>query len=102
MKKVLFLLMLMLAANPSFAEITLEETTDAEYLINAGQSHTIAEEVFMLKSRNLGKPIEPLYEKPDNFVVRNWRKFFSYLDPAQDSFDRLHHDIKHAPHFSDL
>ena len=102
MKKVLFLLMLMLAANPSFAEITLEETTDAEYLINAGYSQTIAEDVFMLKSRNLGKPIEPLYEKPDNFVVRNWRKFFSYLDPAQESFDRLHHDIKQTPHFSDL
>ena len=102
MKKVLFLLMLILAVNPSFAEVTIEETTDAEYMINAGYSQAMAEDVFMLKNRNLGKPVEPLYEKPDNFVVRNWRRFFSYLDPTQESFDRLHHDIKQAPSFSDL
>ena len=84
------------------AEITVEQTTDAEYLINSGYSQAIAEDVFMSKNRVAGKPIESLYEKSDNVVVKGWRKFFSYLDPAQEFYDRLHHDIQLSPSFSDL
>lgn len=87
---------------PTMAAVTLEETTDAEYMINAGYSQIVAEDVFMLKNRANGKPIEPLYEKSQNTFAKGWRKFFSYLDPAQDTYDRLHHDIKLYPAFSDL
>ena len=87
---------------PTMAAITVEETTDAEYLINSGFSQATAEEVFVLKNRANGKPIEPLYEKSQNVLVRGWKKFYSYLDPSQESVDRIHHDIKLSPSFTDL
>ncbi len=87
---------------PARADVTVEQTTDAEYLINAGYSQVMAEDVFMLKNRANGQPIEPLYEKSQNSVVKGWRKFFSYLDPAQESVDRIHHDIKLSPSATDL
>ena len=87
---------------PAMAVITVEETTDAECMINNGFSQAMAEDVFMMKNRVLNKPIEPLYEKSQNVLVRGWRKFYSYLDPTQDTYDRLHHDIKRQPSFSDL
>ena len=87
---------------PAGAAVTVEETTDAEYLINAGYSQIMAEDVFMQKSRALGKPIEPLYETSDNVLVRGWKKFFSYIDPAQENVDRIHHDIKLSPSATDL
>ena len=91
-----------LLAFPVKAAVTVEETTDAEYLINSGFSQTLAEDVFMLKNRVAGKPVEPLYENSNNVFVKGWKKFFSYLDPAQESYDKLHHDIKMVPSFSDL
>ena len=87
---------------PAMAAVTVEETTDAEYLINAGYSQVMAEDIFMQKNRVNGKPIEPLYEKSQNVFVRRWRKFYSYLDPSQESVDRIHHDIKLSPSTSDL
>lgn len=91
-----------LMAVPAGAVVTVEESTDAEYLINAGFSQVMAEDVFMQKNRALGKPIEPLYETSDNALVKGWKKFFSYLDPAQDNVDRIHHDIKMSPSMTDL
>ena len=87
---------------PSFANVTIEETTDAEHLINSGYSQAVAEDVFVLKNRAAGKPIEPLYEKNDKGLVKTWKKFFSYIDPAQENYDRIHHDIKLSPSPSDL
>ena len=87
---------------PAMATVTVEETTDAEYMINAGYSQMMAEDVFMQKNRVAGKPIEPLYEKSQNIFVKGWRRFFAYLDPAMDEPDRIHHDIKPSPSFTDL
>ena len=89
-------------AAPAMAAVTVEETTDAEYLINSGYSQAVAEDVFMTKNRVSGKPIEPLYEKPQNKFVRVCKKFYAYIDPAVDTDDRLHHDIHMSPSFSDL
>lgn len=87
---------------PAMAELTVEQTTDAEYVINSGYSQTMAEDMFMLKNRASGKPIEPLYEKSQNKLVRGWKKFYSYVDPAQENEDRIHHDIKLSPAYTDL
>ena len=84
------------------ADVTVEEATDAEYMINAGYSQVMAEDIFMLKNRANGKPIEPLYEKSQNVLVKAWRKFYAYLDPAQESVDRIHHDMQLRPAFTDL
>lgn len=89
-------------AAPAMAAVTVEETTDAEYLINSGYSQAVAEDVFMTKNRVSGKPIEPLYEKSQNKFVRVCKKFYAYIDPAVDTDDRLHHDIHMSPSFSDL
>ena len=104
MKRILFLSIASLAffATPSLADVTVEQTTDAEYLINSGFSQAVAEDVFMLKNRANGNAIEPLYEKSQNKFVKGWRKFYSYFDSAQDAVDRIHHDTKLVPHYSDL
>ena len=91
-----------LLASPVHAAMTIEEATDAEYLINSGFSEVTAEDVFMLKNRATGKPIEPLYEESHNVFVKGWKKFFSYLDPSQENYDRIHHDVKLSPSFTDL
>ena len=86
---------------PAQAGISIEETTDPEYLINTGYSQLLIEDAFMLKNRAMGKPIEPLYETSPNKLVRLWKKFHAYVDPALDAQDRLHHDIKPNPSFTD-
>lgn len=87
---------------PAKAAVTVEETTDAEYLINSGYSQLFAEDVFVQKNRNTGKPIEPLYERSQNVFVKTWKKFYSYLDPAVENYDRIHHDVQPSPSYTDL
>ena len=87
---------------PAKASITVEETTDTEYIINSGYSQSFAEDIFVQKNRATGKPVEPLYEKNQNAFVKAYRKFYSYIDPAQELPDKIHHDVKLSPHTSDL
>ena len=55
----------------------------------------------LLKNRTSGKPAEPVYEKHNKFV-RFCRNLYGYLDPAQDTDERIHHDIHMSPNFRDL
>ena len=87
---------------PAHASMTVEESTDAEYLINSGFSQLTAEDVFMQKNRVTGKPIEPLYEKSQNKFIKACKRFYAYIDPGIDTPDRLHHDIKQSPSITDL
>ena len=96
-----FALMAFIAA-PTYAAVTVEQTTDAEYLYNQGYSQMVSEDVFMLKNRVNGAPVEPLYEKSQNVFVKAWRWFNGYVDPAYEQYDRLHHDIKPKSSYSDL
>ena len=105
MKKEFLLSILLLSAMvtlPSTASVTVEQASDAEYMMNQGYSQLVAEDVFMVKNRATGAPVEPLYNKNQNVLVKGWKAFWGYLDPARDEFDRLHHDIKPSPSFSDL
>lgn len=86
----------------AYAAVTTEQTTDPEFLINSGYSQLTAEDVFMQKNRANSKPIEPLYEKNQNKFIKACRQFYAYLDPSIDEVDRIHHDIKPSPSFSDL
>lgn len=103
-RNLLFLLALIAFMTvPARAAVTVEESTDAEYLINSGYSQATAEDVFMQKNRLAGQPIEPLYEKNQNRFVKACRKLYSYIDPSIDNpDDRLHHDIHLSPSVSDL
>lgn len=97
------LALLVMTASTTMAAVTIEESTDAEYLINSGFSQALAEDVFMQKNRIAGKPIEPLYDRNQNKFVRFCKRFYAYLDPAQDNFEeRLHHDINLSPSATDL
>ncbi len=87
---------------PSMASITVEQSTDPEFVINQGFSQLTAEDIFMVKNRAVGAPIEPLYNKNQNILVKSWKAFWGYVDPSRDEFDRLHHNIKPTPSASDL
>ena len=89
-------------ALPCSAGVTVEESTDAEFLLNSGYSELAVEDFFMLKNRANGKPVEPLYEKSQNKFIKACKRIYSYVDPAVDSHDRLHHDIKPYPSCSDF
>lgn len=104
MKKnlLIFTALTILTVTSAYAVITIEECTDAEFLLNSGYSSLSAEDVFVSKNRANGKPIEPLYETSNNIFVKAWRKLYAYVDPGQDLPDRIHHDIKPAPHYTDL
>lgn len=91
-----------LAVSPAFASVTVEQTTDAEYIMNQGYSQLVAEDAFMLKNRATGKPVEALYRHDNNLLIKSWKAIWGYIDPARDEFDRLHHDIKPSPSASDL
>ena len=84
------------------ASIGVEQTTDPEFLINAGFSEAMAEDVCIAKNRANGKPVEPLYEKSNNVFVKFLKNVYSYLDPAVESDDRYHHDIHLSPSYKDL
>lgn len=89
---------------PSFAAVTPSQATEPEYIMNQGYSQLTAEDIFLVKNRVNGKAVEPLYEtKADtNKLVRGWKWFWSYVDPARDEVDRIHHDVKPNPDFTDL
>lgn len=103
MKKSLFLLTILgLFMTSAMAEITVEETTDAEALLNAGYSQGFVEDVFVQKNRISGKPIEPLYERSQNKFVKAYKRFCAYVDPSYENYDHIHHDIHRSPSTLDL
>ena len=84
------------------ASVTVEQTTDPEYIINSGYSEATAEEILIAKNRALGKPAEPLYESSGNRFTRFWRNVYGYIDPAASTDRRIHHDINLSPSARDL
>ena len=84
------------------AAIPSSQLTDSEYLYNNGYSEATAEEVLISKNRSLGKPAEPIYEKNYSRFTRFWRNVYGYIDPAQDTDERIHHDIHMSPNARDL
>ena len=84
------------------ATMSVEQQTETDYIINNGYSEAAAEQIFIQKNRIAGKPSEPLYEKHRNRFVRFCRNVLGYLDPAQDTDERIHHDIHMSPSPKDL
>jgi len=104
MKKSLFYAIILSAflTFPVSAATTVEQTTDAEYIINTGYSEQTAEDVFLMKNRATGKPVEPLYGKMPNRFTRFFKMLYASIDPSIEEADRLHHDIHKNPSFYDL
>jgi hypothetical protein len=101
-KSLLFLALLAFVTVPAYSAVATDEVTDPEYMINSGYSEITAEDTFMVKNRATGKPIEPMYNKNNNGLVKFYKRVFGYIDPSIDSADRLHHDIQTSPSFKDL
>ena len=103
-RRVLFLSLILsaVAIIPAMASVTVEQATEPEYVMNQGYSAITAEDVNMVKNRHTGKPVESLYDRNDNVMVRGWNAFWGYIDPAHENYDRLHHNIKPSNSFSDL
>ena len=105
MRRVLFISLLVLgtfALLQANAGITVEEQTDADYIINNGYSEAMAEQILINKNRSNGQPAEPLYEQKHGKFVRFVRNVYGYLDPSQDTDERIHHDIHMSPNVRDL
>ena len=105
MRNRIFLLSLILsviAVMPAIAGVAPEQVTDPEYVLNQGYSQQTAEDVILLKNRATGQPPESLYDKNNNVIVRTWKTFWGYVDPAHDEVDKIHHNIKMYPSYSDL
>ncbi len=108
MKTKLFLLILGIAAMtvlPASAELTVEDITSREYVMNHGNSSTTADLIELQKaSVNGDKADLPIYHKYDNkpLVYRWVNRFFEYLDPAQDKGIFLREDTKFSPSVDDL
>lgn len=86
----------------SFASVSSNQMTEPEYVINSGYSEAAAEEILKVKSRAAGQPVEPLYDKSYNRATRFFRNIYGYLDPSQDTDERLHHDIHQSSNWKDL
>ena len=103
MKRNLLILALFTAVcTQANASVTVEQTTDPEFIINSGYSEAFAEEVNIAKQRANGKPNEPLYEKKRNKFVNFWKNFYGYLVPSYDTEERIHHDIHQSSSWRDL
>ena len=105
MKRRIFLLSVILfaiAVIPAVAGVAPEQMTDPEYVLNQGYSQQAAEDILIMKNRATSRPPESLYDRNNNVVVRTWKTFWGYVDPAHDTVDKIHHNIKMFPSYSDL
>lgn len=104
-KTLLLLGMFALAMLPVRAELTVDDVSSREYLINHGHASSAADIVELTKGSVNGAkvylPVDYKYEnKP---LVYKWvDKFFIYLDPAQDNGKFLREDTKFYPNVDDL
>lgn len=90
---------------PACAELTINDSTSREYLMNHGHASTTADMVELQKSAANGTKADlPIYHKYENKpLVYKWvDKFFIYLDPAQDDGKFLRRDTKFKPQVDDL
>ena len=98
----LILALFVFACAQAHAAVTVEQLTEPDYVINNGYSEATAEEIMLLKNRVNGKPAESAALKKRNKFVRFCRNMYGYLDPAQDTDERIHHDIHQSPNYRDL
>lgn len=104
-KRFLIIGLLILFALPSFAELTVEDTVNPEYMKNNGYSQATINATRKVVAQSNGEPLaepveHPLYEKaPIKFI----RRVFMYIDPSLDNHSFMNdHDIKTSPRFDDL
>ncbi len=105
-KKLLLLSgILALSLMPANAELSVDDVSSREYLINHGHAAATADIVELSRSAVNGNEADlPIYHKYDNKpLIYKWiDKTFIYLDPALDDGKFLRKDTKFAPSVDDL
>lgn len=82
------------------AEVSVGQTTSAEYLKNSGYSQNTADLVDLQKHRATGTATVEAPQK--TLPVRWFKKIHTYLDPSLDDGTFGKHDIKPSPSSTDL
>lgn len=104
--KILFLSSLIIFASlPAGAELTVDDVSSREYLMNHGYAEATADIVELSKSAVNGNKADlPIYHKYDNKpLIYKWiDKAFIYLDPALDNGRFMREDTKFSPSVDDL
>lgn len=107
MKKELLILAgaLMIASLPVRAELTVDDVSSREYLMNHGHAEAAADIVELSKAAVNGNKADlPIYHKYDNKpLIYKWiDKTFIYIDPALDTGRFMREDTKFHPSVDDL
>jgi len=102
--KFLIIGILGLIASQTFvsAELTVDQTSSSEYLMNRGYSPLLGEMVDKTKMNISGLE----YQRPEQTEYTGFKKWvrnvFIYLDPALENDTFMNHDITPTPQIDDL
>lgn len=104
-KSFLIFSLISLFALPSYAELTVKDTTSRDYMENQGYSYVLINSAQKTVARHNGEALtEPVeHEYYNQPVVKAVRKFFMYIDPALDDHSFMNdHNIHPGPSYEDL
>ena len=104
-KNLLIIGVLSFLCAPAYAELTVDDTVNPEYLRNHGYSSNAVYYTQKQIAQYSGNPYKQSIEKEyyGNPVVKHVRRFFMYMDPALDDHSFMNdHDIKGTTTYTDL
>jgi hypothetical protein len=106
MKKVLLLVIVSVAIQAqSSASVSVDQTTSPAVLKNNGYSSQTADMVNISKARANNQEYYTADEQEfqnEGKMLKFWRKFYVYADPAAEDYSFYHHDTKTTPSYTDL
>lgn len=104
-KKFLITGLLILFAIPSFAEVTVEDTHNSDFLRNSGYSDPIVRATQKQVAIDNAEeyelaPVE--YRKNSCGFIKGLKRVFIYIDPALDDNTFMNRNITTTPKFNDM
>lgn len=104
-KKFLITGLLLLFAIPSFAEVTVEDTHNPDFLRNSGYSDPMIKATQKQVAIDNAEeyelaPVE--YKKNSCAFVKGLKRFFIYIDPALDDNTFMNRNITTTPDYHDM
>lgn len=104
-KKILITGLLLTFAIPAFAEVTVEDTVNPNFLRNSGYSDALVKVTQKQVAIDNAEeyelaPVE--YRKNSCGFYKGLKRVFIYLDPALDSNSFMNRNITTTPNFDDM
>jgi len=93
---------LIASQNFVFAELTVDQASSGDYLLNRGYSPVFGQMVDKTKVNIQGVEYVSPEQKEYSGFVKWVRNVFIYLDPALESDTFMNHDINATPKIDDL